>query len=229
MLITEKGNLSELRQKGLASSVGRICSLIDDDVYCPPTWLQSVVESFREGVVGVTGPTTITKEYQGNRDSIKFRKRWIGKLFGKAFKVPSEPGKISDCGSYSLESNSEEVTYRGEVDYLECCNMSVLREEALSVGGFDLEYYRTSEWCEVDLSLSLHKKGRLIFCPEAKLYHRPSQAGIYSARISTKHRWDNLLYFHKKWRHKYIKPGLRHGLYLAFIWTYFKLKEMRTI
>src|SRR3990167_1511078 len=53
ILITAKGNLSELRQIGLKSATGSIVSFIDDDVYCPPTWLQGVVESFREGILGV--------------------------------------------------------------------------------------------------------------------------------------------------------------------------------
>ena len=219
VLITEKGNLSELRQKGLESSAGHIVSFIDDDVYCPPTWLQGVVESFRKGVLGVTGPTIITEEYLSNRDCFRFKK--LRKFQEWLFKMPTEPGHLSTCGAPSMASNFGECDYEGRVQYLECCNMSVSRKEALDVGGFDPVFYRTSEWCELDLSLRLGRRGRLYFSPLAKLYHRPSRAGIYKARNKTKHRWDNFICFQKRW----VKDGFRTTLYRGFIYTYFKLKD----
>ena len=227
IIISEKGNLSELRDKGLRSSKGDIVSFIDDDVYCPPAWIESVVKSFREGIVGVTGPTTIEARYKQNRDCFKFAR--LRKAQEWLFKVPTDPGKLSTCGAPSMASNDEGCRYEGEVDYLECCNMSVKRKEALSAGGFDPAYYRTSEWCEVDLALSLRAYGKLWFSPRCQLYHRPSQQGIYKARIQTKHRWENLLYFHNKWRGKYIKHGIREYAYLSFIWVYFTLKTNRMI
>ena len=225
VLISEKGDLSRLRQRGLESAVGDIVSLIDDDVYCEPTWLESVVKTFKErkGVVGVTGPTIITSEYQQNRDSIRYTK--LRKLQEWLFGVPSEPGRLSSCGAPSMASNFEGCEYEGEVAYLECCNMSVKRKEALDVGGFENFYIRTSEWCEVDLSLKIAKKGKLIFVPECKLYHRPSKAGIYKARLQTNHRWENFIKFQKRW----IRPGLRTYAYRAFIWTYFQMKSLRMI
>lgn len=220
LLITEKGNLAELRDKGLHASVGRICSFIDDDVYCPTTWLQGVVESFREGVLGVTGPTTITEENQKNRDCFKYKK--LRKLQEWIFKVPSDPGKLSVCGAPSMGSNFDGCSYEGEVEYLECCNMSVIKEEAIKVGGFDHSYIRTGEWCEVDLSIKLHAKGKLYFSSLARLEHRPSKAGIYRSRLSTDHRWKNFVHFQRKW----VKPSFKRNLYWAFIWTYFKVKQL---
>ena len=87
VLITEKGNLSELRDKGLHSATGRIVSFIDDDVYCPPDWLQGVVEGFREGILGVSGPSVISEEYQVNRDCLKFK--GLRKFQEWLFKVPN--------------------------------------------------------------------------------------------------------------------------------------------
>jgi glycosyltransferase involved in cell wall biosynthesis len=223
ILVTEKGDLSALRDKGLRSAVGSIVSFIDDDVYCPPTWLQSVVKSFREGVVGVTGPTTITAEYQKNRDCLKYKKlrqfqEWL-------FAVPTTPGKLSLCGAPSMVSNDEGCEYDGEVEYLECCNASVRKQGALDVGGFDHNYKHTSEWCEVDLALKLKEKGTLFFSKHAGLYHKPSKAGIYVNRLKTKHRWENFVYFQRRW----IRPSFRRHLYWVFIWLYLKMKELRIV
>lgn len=225
ILITELGNLSELRDKGLRSSVGDIVCFIDDDVYCPPTWLQSVVEGFREGIVGVSGPTIISEEFRNNRDLFKYK--WAKRLYDIWFIGESAgiPGKLSKCGAPSTNSNDEGCSYKGEVDFLEACNMSVKRKEALDVGGFDYGYYKTSEWCEVDLSKKLKSRGTLFFYPEAMLYHKPSKAGVYKERLSTKHRWENFCLFQRKW----IKPSLQRHLYWVFIWTFFKLKELRMI
>ena len=49
ILITEKGDLSKLRDTGLRCARGDIVSFIDDDVYCPSIWLQSVVKCFGKG------------------------------------------------------------------------------------------------------------------------------------------------------------------------------------
>ena len=223
ILLTEKGHLSELRQRGLECAVGSIVSFIDDDVYCPPTWLEGVVKSFREGVVGVSGPTIIVPEYQKNRDCLKYEK--LRKLQEWIFKVSLEPGRLSPCGAPSMASNFKGCRYEGEVDYLECCNMSVRRSDAIDAKGFDTAYYRTSEWSEVELSLKLKRYGVLHFSLDAMLFHRPSKSGVYQHRLSTAHRWENFKRFQKRW----IKPSFRRHLYWIFIWTYYKLKEMRMI
>ena len=223
VLVTEKGHLSELRDKGLRSASGDIVSLIDDDVYCPPTWLKSVVNGFRKGVVGVSGPTVITKEFERNRDTFKFSR--IRRMVDWFFGVPHKPGHLSSSGAPSMESNMEGCAYEGPVEYLECCNMSVLRTEAINAGGFDHNYILTSEWCEVDLALRLGKRGRLMFERKCGLYHRPSKAGVYKARLHTVHRWKNFTYFQRKW----IKKSLRRYLYWAFVWIYLNLKEHRMI
>ena len=223
LLVTEKGNLSELRDKGLRSSCGDVICFIDDDVYCPPTWLESVTKSFREGVVGVTGPTWITKDYRQNRDIIKYK--GLRKAHDAFFGVPSRPGHLSETGAPSMASNDEDCEYEGSVQYLECCNMSVKRKEALDVGGFDSIYTKTAEWCEVDLSLKLSKKGQFMFSQHAALYHRPSKAGVYKFRLQTSHRWKNFITFQKRW----VKSSPLTYIYRGFIWTYFKMKDLRIV
>lgn len=227
ILITEKGNLTELRQQGLVYSKRNIVSFIDDDVYCEPSWLESFIKVFKrhKEIVGVTGPTTITDEYRQNRDLFKYKlfKGLYDFLFlGELKNIPS---RLSSCGAPSTASNDHEISYSGPCDFLEACNMSVRRKEALDVGGFDSVYSRTSEWCEVDLALKLKQHGTLYFCREASLFHRPSKQGIYSARLSTKHRWANFILFQKRW----IKTGVRTSIYRGFIYCYLRMKNLRMI
>lgn len=224
ILLSEKGSLCQIRQRGLSLSKGDYVSFIDDDVYCPPTWLQAVIQTFKEkGCLGVTGPTTITKEYQSNRDCLRWKK--LRKLQEWIFKVSPNPGTLSICGTPSMASNFQGCEYEGKVQYLECCNMSVKRKEAIDVGGFDTSYLKTSEWSEPDLSLRIGKLGDLYFIPEARLYHRPSQQGIYKNRLSTSHRWHNFVKFQRKW----IKPSLSRQLYWGFVWIYLKMKDWQMI
>ena len=227
LLITEKGNLSELRQKGLVNSFGSIVSFIDDDVYCESTWIESIVKAFKKDskVLGVTGPTTITDEYRHNRDIFKyniFREIHDRVFLGNKRFYPSH---LSRCGTPSMASNDSELNYAGRCDYLEACNMSIKRKEALDAGGFDPIYYRTSEWCELDLAIKIGHKGTLLFVPEARLFHRPSVQGIYGARLRTAHRWDNFKSFQKRW----VRPSFLRVLYWAWVWVYLKMKSYRMI
>ncbi len=226
ILVTEKGDLSKLRDKGLRSATGDIVSFIDDDVYCPPTWARSVIEGFREGVVGVSGPTNIHKEFRNNRDVFKFRR--IKHLYDLWFlgEKAKAPGMLSVCGAPSTRSNDSGQEYEGKVDFLEACNMSVKKKEAIDVGGFDHNYIRTAEWCEVDLALKLRAKGNLYYSRSAGLEHRPSVQGVYKHRLSTKHRWENFLYFQRKWEGRVLDRCIKTYSYRMFVWTYFKIKEL---
>jgi len=224
ILITDKGHLSKLRQLGLEKSVGEITCFIDDDVICPKTWLAGVVEGFhKDGVVGISGPTTVPRTHLSNRDIFKFKsiKRFYDWLFVGSSR--GKPGAISDCGAVSTASNYEiSGCYEGPVGYLEACNMSVKTKKAKEVGGFYSIYKETSEWCEVDLSLKLREKGILWYSKNAGLFHKPSQSGVYTARLKTKHRWDNFIVFQKRW----TKPSIKTYLYRSFVWLYFKIKQM---
>ena len=225
LLITEKGNLSELRQRGLRCSGGDIVSFIDDDVYCPPTWLEGVVAGFREGVVGVSGPTVVPHSHLSNRDIFRWRR--LKNLYDFLFLDGNQevPGYLSSCGAPSTASNYPNGRITCTPHYLEACNMSVKKDDAIAVGGFEGCFISTSEWCEVDLALKLRSKGKLVYSKDAYLNHKPSKAGIYKSRLSTTHRWKNFMYFQKKW----IKPSLKTYIYRGFIWTYLKMKNLQMI
>lgn len=85
------------------------------------------------------------------------------------------------------------------VDYLEACNMALRRSLIEKVGGFDLNFKGTSEWCEVDLAMRVKKMGyRLVFNPRAVLYHHVSREGVFGERVNAKVRMENFLRYFKK-------------------------------
>ena len=225
VLITEKGHLSSLRQKGLEASIGKIVVFIDDDVVCPPLWLKSIVSEFEpNGVVGVTGPTVIPEQYRENRDLFKYK--LIKKLYDSLFLKQARyyPAHLSFCGANSTVSNDYRLPngYSFKCDYLEACNMAVLKEVAIKAGGFSDKYTYTSEWCEVDLALRMKFHGRLIFSSSCGLEHHPSKEGVYKDRLSTEHRWKNFIRFQHSHCYNY-------KLYRSFVWIYLKLKSLKIV
>lgn len=227
VIVDDKESLAFARDKGLRKSVGEIVSLIDDDVVCSKDWAKSIAFLFdtKFNMVGLSGPTEIPDDYKQNRDLFKYRT--IKKIYDWFFldKVSGYPGRISRCGAPSTASNDGNCRYKGAVDYLECCNMSVRRQQAIEVGGFSTAYIKTSEWAEVDLSIKLGKVGSLYFHPDVSLKHLPSNTGVYANRLSTGHRWANFLWFQSC----HVKLSLRTFLYRAFIWTYLQIKQHRIV
>ena len=220
VLVTTTGSLAHARNLGMKSAIGKILTFIDDDVWCPSTYLKSVVKEFNNPeVVGVSGPTLIESIYRSNRDLFKWSlaKKLHDWLFVKEARY--WPGTLSECGTPSMSSNEPWCLYEGPVNYLEACNMSVRRSEALLTEGFDEGYVQTSEWSEPDFCFALSELGKLRFSQSCKLYHCPSKEGIYRNRLNTTHRWENF----KKFQNRH---GFHSLLYRGFVWAYFKLKQI---
>ena len=228
ILITGRGHLSSLRQRGLEASSSDVVVFIDDDVYCPKTWLKSIVKCFEsgDGRLGVTGPTWIEDKYRSNRDIFKhgFFKKLYDNYFVGDF-IKDKPSHLSDCGCPSMLSNDTNHYYVGHCHYLEACNMAVLRERALACGGFNDRYTGTSEWCELDLAMRMGGYINLWYDSDCGLFHRPSKAGVYKARLSTWHRWKNFMVFQNTW----VKLSPRTLVYRTFVWTYLVMKNMMWI
>jgi len=206
----------------LRMAQGDVVTFIDDDVSCQPTWLESIINRFKEeGIVGVTGPTIITEEYRKKRDIFKYKtfKRLYDRLF--LDNQSRRPSYLSQVGAPSTASNDAGTDYTGPVSFLEACNMSVRRDMAIAVGGFSREFVHTSEWCELDLALRLRQYGVLFYDQRCGLYHKPSQSGIYQNRLKTAHRWKNFVTFQSKW----VKPSAKRRLYWAWVRIYLILKQ----
>lgn len=216
IVIDKDAPLSYCRDMGWRMASGKIVVFIDDDVDTPPNWLYNIIYAFKtiKDVAGVTGPTIVPETYLQNRDVFKYKSLY--QLFNKSEK----PGYISLWGAPSMFSNFCR-DYFGEVDYLECCNMALRRDVIEKAGGFDLGYEKTSEWCEVDLSMRCRQYGRLLFVPQCWLFHLPSQQGAYSDRLDTSHRYRNFVRFSDR----HLPKTWQLKAYKFLYKTYLKWKE----
>ena len=212
--------LAYCREYGACETKGEIIVWIDDDVDLPPNWLGNIVKVFdtKKDVVGVTGSTLVPEPYKCNRDIFRFFSLY--KLFNKS----ERPGYFSKWGAPSMFSNFSK-DYRGEVEYLECCNMALRRETFVRAGGFNLDYEKTSEWSEVDLAMRCKKFGQLWFEPDCWLLHKPTRAGAYKDRLDTSHRYRNYVRFSNKHLKQCWQLEVYKRLYRGYLWWKERVKS----
>lgn len=211
LVVVQETPLSYARDLGWRRSKGEIVSWIDDDVILDKDWAKNLVKIFDENkdIAGVSGPTIVPEKLLKNRmvfwwyEALGWKKplaflwRWI-MLAGKPFEV----GRIYGIGWWSPGSNFKScLKIKGlrDVDYLEACNMSLRRKLVKKVGGYDLGFKGTSEWCEVDLSMRVKELGhRLVWSRRVSLKHMVSQAGVYVDRRRLKERFGNYFKFYRR-------------------------------
>lgn len=243
--------LARVRDRGWWEAKGEIASWIDDDVVVDKDWAGVVVEIMDKNpdVGGISGPTLVKKELLKERDVFSFyeekrkhsRKNypaipgmmaWIwDKWFLEGGKY--EVGRLFKSGAWSPGSNfSNCLKIKGllEVDYLEACNMTLRRKLVKKIGGFDYDYTKVAEWCELDLARRVAELGyKLVFNSKVKVYHNISQGGVYSRRTKAKERMENFFkfYFRHVYRPRadYVIKFLTYVMFLNGYWIY---KAMET-
>ncbi|MDZ7587055.1 MAG: glycosyltransferase [Patescibacteria group bacterium] len=208
MIVIKESPLSKARDLGWRKAKGEIVSWIDDDVILDKNWAKNLVEIFEKNkdVGGVSGPTLVPEKLFKNRLVFWWygKTNWPAKLWVKLMldNQPFKVGKITKIGWWSPGSNFKQclkLKSLQAVDYLEACNMSLRRELVERVGGFDLKFKGTSEWCEVDLAMRVKKLGyRLVWSKQVKLEHHVSRSGVFIKRKNWLERINNYLYFRKK-------------------------------
>jgi len=237
---TEK-ELAKARDKGWRRASGELVAWIDDDVIVSPGWAAAIVETLDENadVGGCSGPTIVPAELLKNRDVFFFYGRpgligILGKLWNSFFLEGKmfEPGLIFKSGAWSPGSNFSEslkIERLKEVDYLEACNMTLRKDLVERVGGFDLGFQGTAEWCEIDLAQKIKKLGyKLVFGSRARVEHRPSRTGVFSQRTFAQERMENFLRFYFRHvfrlRPDYVFKFLAYLLFLNLYWLYKAVK-----
>ncbi|MFH2022022.1 MAG: glycosyltransferase [Patescibacteria group bacterium] len=208
LVVIKQSPLSKARDLGWRKAQGEIVSFIDDDVLLDKDWAKNLVAIFHKHpeVGGVSGPTIVPEHllknrlifwWYGRRDLLA--KLWVKLLLDNR---PMDVGKITQHGWWSPGSNFKScLKNKGliEVDYLEACNMSLRRQLIEQVGGFDLKFAGTSEWCELDLAMRIKKLGyRLVWSSEVKIEHLVSRDGVFVERRNWPERVKNYLRFRKK-------------------------------
>jgi len=222
VIIQDDGPLAKIRNQGADKAKGEILVFIDDDVVCPPTWLEAIVSVFSKlpQVGGVSGPAIIPAKYKANRDITRFKliKRLYDTIFleGKA----NLPGLITKAGTWTTGA-MEDVAYEGEVDYLEACNMAFRKEVFYDAGKFDETFRGVGDWSEPDLAFRVRERYyKLWFSQSAKCFHYPDKTGPFRKRNKDNYRVENYRRFASKW----VRPSKKHSMYLLFLKTYYKIK-----
>ena len=241
-IVDTTSHLSHIRDMGWMQAKGDIVASIDDDVVVDSGWVAHIKKGFRDfrGVGGITGPTVIPEKLLKKRDVFFFHttKHWFWKriawlyffLFmnGERFEV----GKIYPSGAWSPGSNfrsSRLIPKPIRVDYLEACNFAVRKDIVRQIGGYDLGYEKTSEWCEVDLAFRIRKAGyTLLFDPSVSVEHHVSIGGVFDRRTFPLHRLTNFLRFYvKTYYPKSFIGWIQFGLYVLFISGYYVARMLK--
>ena len=156
--------LSRARNEGAAAARHDLLVYCDDDMWASTSWYGAMVLALREG---------------GNRVAVS------GKV------VAGEP-ETRDGFTASVTAGDSHVVYSGriQVDVLPGCNMGMHRSALESLGWFDERLgagapYPAAE--DNDFGFRLLEAGyRILYVPEALLYHRAWRAGPDYPRI----RWQ---------------------------------------
>lgn len=242
LVVDKTPHLAYIRDLGWRTAKGEIVVSIDDDVVVSKNWIKAIKQSFSDkSIGGVTGPTVIPERLLKNRDIFLFYTtknstvRLLGEIYFKLFTQGEKYaiGKIYPSGCWSPGSNFPKALKLKKpirVDYLEACNFAVPRKILKEVGGYDLEYKGTSEWCEVDLAFRIRKAGyKLLFDPAVAVEHHVSSCGVFSRRMKTVVRFKNFISFYfKTYYPKTIGGFLEFILYvqfLTFYWFYLSFKK----
>lgn len=238
VFLEQKGDgLVNARNTGLFYSRSKYVVFTDDDVSPSRNWLFALNKVFENSpdIVGATGPSIIPRKYHKNRDLTMFIQKlskgsYLWKAIGKLFfwviyeNKQYEVGKWFKSGAFSLGANyrSKSAVKNQEVMDLQACNFACRRDEVLKVDGFDKKFSALASYSESDLAFRLRELGgRLMYSPDAKIYHLPSKSGVFSERSKTKTEIENYLLFY--FRHIKITnliTLLRFLIYFFIILTY---------
>lgn len=208
VVIVKEKPLVKARDLGWRRAKGEIVAWIDDDVVLSKDWAKNLVKIMDENpdVGGVSGPTIVPEKLLKNRLIFWWygRDDWKAKMWLKWVLQgrPYDVGRIYSNGWWSPGSNFKScLKLKGlwEVDYLEACNMALRRELVKKVGGYDMDYKGTAEWCELDLSMRVKESGvRLVWSREVRLRHEVSKGGVYIDRRRIVERVRNYMKFRKR-------------------------------
>lgn len=137
------------RNIGASVSIGDLLVFIDSDCIPPPFWINEIIKSFNE------------EEFLAVGGGVKFKDNKYWTL----------ADNISMFHSF-MTSNS-----RRKVNELPSLNLAIKKDAFLGVNGFNEKYlYPSGE--DFDLTLRLSRQGKLLFNPNAWIFHYPPRSSF---------------------------------------------------
>ncbi|KPK41037.1 MAG: hypothetical protein AMJ78_06545 [Omnitrophica WOR_2 bacterium SM23_29] len=150
-------NLPHARNVGIKETSGEVVIFIDDDVRPSDGLIDAFVSNYSDSSVGMVGGRVLGDKYVED--------------------VPdSKIGKVRKFDAFTHLGFHKDV--KCEVMHVKGVNMSVRRDIALEIGGFDERFEGTAECEEMDFCLRVLKKGyKIIFEPKAVVEHFQLSSG----------------------------------------------------
>lgn len=151
-----KVNTSIAKNIGLKHAIGEVVIFFDDDVEITPKTIMSHLAEYSDtDVLGVAG-----------------------RVINDGETIPKETDVETGKTSKYLTSfiNNFWSSRKQSVQFPYGCNMSFRRSVLEKLGGFD-ELIPPPGWEETDLGLRVIKLGKIIFSPEAMVYHHKATFG----------------------------------------------------
>lgn len=236
----KKRGLVNARNEAWKKARGKIVAFTDDDVQPSSNWLKELATTFStvNDIGGIGGPSIIPKELIFRRDLASWLlsknsiiKKMVKTLHFKIF-LENEPFVINHffgTGAFSIGSMMPKIIGKLdsllEVDYLDASNMCFSKNILEKVKGFDRDFAGVGDYSEMDLCFRVKRHGyKLLFNPQAIVYHYPSEKGVFEMRRDTYYRSRNLLLFYNK----YFRLHFRFILYLFFLCSYYVYKALST-
>jgi GT2 family glycosyltransferase len=151
----QRNNMPFARNEGITISSGDIIAFIDDDSMIYPTWLQAMIDAYKEETVGAVGGR-ITRKPEPYCD----------------IEIGTPTLQVKPSGIVIARDIDIVSEIQMDVDHLVGCNMSFRRKALQQVGGFDSNYTLTNYREETDLFVRLKKAGwRIMFVPAMSVKH----------------------------------------------------------
>lgn len=144
-------NLPHARNIGIKQASGDIIIFLDDDIKPNDTLIEAHVANYTDSNIGMVGGRILGEKYVED--------------------VPdSKIGMVRRFDGFGHLGFHKDV--RHEVMHVKGVNMSVRKDVALEVGGFDERFEGTAEYEEMDFCLRVLKRGyKIIFDPKAVVKH----------------------------------------------------------
>lgn len=144
-------NLPRARNIGMREASGEIVLFLDDDAKPGNTLVEAHIKNYTDPKVGIIGGRVLEDKDDGD--------------------VPdSKIGTVRKLDGFAYSGFNK--TVRCETMHVRGVNMSVRREVALEIGGFDERFEGTAEYEDMDFCLRvLKKRYKIIFEPAAVIEH----------------------------------------------------------
>lgn len=158
----KKPNLPYARNVGIKQASGEVIIFLDDDTKPSDALIEAHIANYSSPAIGIIGGRTVGKVYEEN--------------------IPdSKIGTVRRWDGFAHTGFHKDV--RREVMHVRGINMSVRREIALEIGGFDERFEGTAEYEDMDFCLRVLRKGyKIIFDPTAVVEHFALPIGGCRAR-----------------------------------------------